>query len=100
MADEKNKVVTDAPGPDAGPAPVQPGTPDKAADIPGEQKATSVSVFNFSEIMAEKKATEKAAAKQEEKASEKPKEKTKTVEKAAPAKEGGPRYRSAWPRLA
>ena len=92
MADEKSKIVTDATGPDAGPAPVQPeaggGTPapkqehpapevvspdkapapeqaapaqtEKDADAPKEQKAASVSVFNFSEIMAEKKAAEKA----------------------------------------
>ena len=94
MADEKSKIVTDATGPDAGLAPVQPeaggGTPapkqeqtapeavspdkatapeqvtptqpEKGADAPKEQKAASVSVFNFSEIMAEKKAAEKAAA--------------------------------------
>lgn len=87
MADEKSKIVTDATGPDAGPAPVQPeaggGTPapkqeqptpeavfpdkatapeqaataqpEKGADAPKEQKAASVSVFNFSEIMAEKR---------------------------------------------
>ena len=92
MADEKSKIVTDATGPDAGPAPVQPeaggGTPapkqeqpapevvspdkapapeqvtptqpEKGADAPKEQKAASVSVFNFSEIMAEKKAAEKS----------------------------------------
>ena len=103
MADEKTKVVTDATGSDAGPAPVQPeaggGTPapkqeqpapevvspdkapapeqaapaqtEKDADAPKEQKAASVSVFNFSEIMAEKKATERAAAQQEVKAPEK-----------------------------
>ena len=102
MADEKGKIVTDATGPDAGPAPAQPeaggGAPspkqeqptpeapapdkaeapaqeapaqDKAADAPKEQKAASVSVFNFSEIMAEKKATERAAAQQEAKAPEK-----------------------------
>ena len=91
MADEKSKIVTDATGPDAGPAPVQPeaggGTPapkqeqpapeavsldkatapeqatpaqpEKGADAPKEQKAASVSVFNFSEIMAEKKAAGK-----------------------------------------
>ena len=83
MADEKSKIVTDATGPDAGPAPVQPeaggGTPapkqeqtapeavspdkatapeqvtpaqpEKGADAPKEQKAASVSVFNFSEII-------------------------------------------------
>lgn len=90
MADEKAKIVTDATGPGSGPAPAQPEvdaqvskqeqsapeapTPDKAeapaqeapaqdkaADAPKEQKAASVSVFNFSEIMAEKKAAEQAA---------------------------------------
>ena len=100
MADEKAKIVTDATGPGSGPAPAQPEvdaqvskqeqsapeapTPDKAeapaqeapaqdkaADAPKEQKAASVSVFNFSEIMAEKKATERAAAQQEAKAPEK-----------------------------
>ena len=102
MADEKSKIVTDATGPDAGLAPVQPeaggGTPapkqeqtapeavspdkatapeqvtstqpEKGADAPKEQKAASVSVFNFSEIMAEKKAAERAAQ-QEVKAPEK-----------------------------
>ena len=91
MADEKAKIVTDATGPSSDPAPAQPETaaqvpkqeqsapeapspekaevpeqeapaPDKAADAHKEQKAASVSVFNFSEIMAEKKATERAAA--------------------------------------
>ena len=113
MADEKEKIVTDATGPGSGPAPAQPEvdaqvskqeqsapeapTPekaeapaqeapaqDKAADAPKEQKAASVSVFNFSEIMAEKKATERAAAQQE----------TKAPEKAAspvPSKESGPK---------
>lgn len=100
MADEKAKIVTDATGPSSGPAPAQPEvdaqvskqeqsapeapTPDKAeapaqeapaqdkaADAPKEQKAASVSVFNFSEIMAEKKATERAAAQQEAKAPDK-----------------------------
>ena len=100
MADEKAKIVTDATGPSSGPAPAQPEvdaqvskqeqsapeapTPDKAeapaqeekapqdkaADAPKE-KAASVSVFNFSEIMAEKKATERAAAQQEAKAPDK-----------------------------
>lgn len=115
MADEKSKIVTDATGPDAGPAPVQPETgggtpapkqeqtapeavsPDKAttseqvtptqpengADAPKEQKAASVSVFNFSEIMAEKKAAERAAAQQEAKGPEQ-------VAPSAPAKEAGP----------
>ena len=101
MADEKAKIVTDATGPGSGPAPAQPevaaqvpkqeqpapevpapdkaeapaqeapATQDKAADAPKEQKAASVSVFNFSEIMAEKKATERAAAQQEAKAPDK-----------------------------
>lgn len=87
MADEKAKIVTDATGPGSGPAPAQPETAaqvpkqeqpapevpapdkaeapaqeasvsqDKAADAPKEQKASSVSVFNFSEIMAGKKDT-------------------------------------------
>ena len=114
MADEKTKVVTDATGPDAGPAPVQPeagggapapkqeqpapeaGSPDKAlapeqaapaqtekgADAPKEQKAASVSVFNFSEIMAEKKAAERAAAQQEAKTPDK-------VAPTSPSKEAG-----------
>lgn len=116
MADEKTKVVTDATGPDAGPAPVQPeagggapapkqeqpapeavsldkatapeqatpAQPEKGADAPKEQKAASVSVFNFSEIMAEKKAAEKAAAKQEAKAPDKGTPPT-------PTKEDGPK---------
>lgn len=119
MADEKSKIVTDATGPDAGPAPVQPeaggGTPapkqeqpapetvspdkatapeqatptqpEKGADAPKEQKAASVSVFNFSEIMAEKKAAEKAAAKQEAKAPDKGTPPT-------PTKEDGPKKKS------
>lgn len=116
MADEKSKIVTDATGPDAGPAPAQPevdgGTPapkqeqtapeavspdkatapeqvtptqpEKGADAPKEQKAASVSVFNFSEIMAEKKAAEKAAARQEAKAPDKGTPPT-------PTKEDGPK---------
>ena len=103
MADEKAKIATDATGPGSGPASAQPvkqeqpapeaPTPekaeapaqeekapqDKAADAPKE-KAASVSVFNFSEIMAEKKATERAAAQQEVKAQEK-------VASPAPSKE-------------
>ena len=105
MADEKAKIVTDATGPGSGPASAQPvkqeqpapeaPTPekaeapaqeekapqDKAADAPKE-KAANVSVFNFSEIMAEKKATERAAAQQEVKAPEK-------VASPAPSKEAG-----------
>ena len=113
MADEKAKIVTDATGPGSGPAPAQPEvdaqvskqeqsapeapTPDKAeapaqeapaqdkaADAPKEQKTASVSVFNFSEIMAEKKATERAAAQQEAKAPDK-------AASPAPSKEAGPK---------
>ena len=113
MADEKAKIVTDATGPGSGPAPAQPEvdaqvskqeqsapeapTPDKAeapaqeapaqdkaADAPKEQKAASVSVFNFSEIMVEKKATERAAAQQEAKAPEK-------AASPVPSKEAGPK---------
>ena len=114
MADEKAKIVTDATGPSSGPAPAQPETAaqvpkqeqsapevptpekaeapaqeekapqDKTADAPKEQKAASVSVFNFSEIMAEKKATERAAAQQEAKAPEK-------AASLAPSKEAGPK---------
>ena len=111
MADEKAKIVTDATGPGSGPAPAQPevdaqvpkqeqsapeapspekaevpeqeaSAPDKTADAHKEQKAASVSVFNFSEIMAEKKATERAAAQQEVKAPEK-------AASSAPSKEAG-----------
>ena len=114
MADEKAKIVTDATGPGSGPAPAQPEAAaqapkqeqpapevsapdkaeapaqeapvpqDKAADAPTEQKAASVSVFNFSEIMAEKKATERAAAQQEAKAPEK-------AASPVPSKEAGPK---------
>lgn len=120
MAEEKEKIVTDATGPDAGPAPAQPeaggGAPspkleqptpeapapvkaeapeqaapvqqDKAADAPKEQKAASVSVFNFSEIMAEKKAAERAAAQQEAKGPEQ-------AASPAPTKEAGPKQEQA-----
>lgn len=112
MADEKTEIVTDTTGPGAGPATAQPEAAaqvpkqeqpapevpapekaeapaqeapvpqDKDADAPKEQKAASVSVFNFSEIMAEKKATERAAAQQEAKAPEK-------AASPAPSKETG-----------
>ena len=112
MADEKVKIVTDATGPGSDPALTQPEVDaqvskqeqsapeapspekaeaptqeapvpqDKAAGAPKEQKAASVSVFNFSEIMAEKKATERAAAQQEAKAPEK-------TASPAPSKEAG-----------
>ena len=112
MADEKVKIVTDATGPGSDPALAQPEVDaqvskqeqsapeapspekaeaptqeapvpqDKAAGAPKEQKAASVSVFNFSEIMVEKKATERAAAQQEAKAPEK-------TASPSPSKEAG-----------
>ena len=107
MADEKAKIVTDATGPGSGPAPAQPEVDaqvskqeqsapeapaqDKAADAPKEQKAASVSVFNFSEIMAEKKATERAAAQQEAKAPEK-------AASPVPSKEAGAKQRGQSPK--
>ena len=121
MADEKAKIVTDSTGPGSGPAPAQPEAAaqvpkqeqpapevpapekaeapaqeapvpqDKAADAPKEQKAASVSVFNFSEIMAEKKATERAAAQQEVKAPEK-------AASSAPSKEAGAKQRGQSPK--
>ena len=141
MADEKAKIVTDATGPSSGPAPAQPEvdaqvskqeqsapeapTPDKAeapaqeapaqdkaADAPKEQKAASVSVFNFSEIMAEKKATERAAAQQEAKAPDKgtsptptkedgPKQEKSKEQEQAPKRRGRPpkadKYKAAAP---
>ena len=114
MADEKVKIVTDATGPGSDPALAQPEVDaqvskqeqsapeapspekaeaptqeapvpqDKAAGAPKEQKAASVSVFNFSEIMVEKKATERAAAQQEAKAPEK-------AASPVPSKEAGPK---------
>ena len=141
MADEKAKIVTDATGTSSGPAPAQPEvdaqvskqeqsapeapTPDKAeapaqeapaqdkaADAPKEQKAASVSVFNFSEIMAEKKATERAAAQQEAKAPDKrtsptptkedgPKQEKSKEQEQAPKRRGRPpkadKYKAAAP---
>ena len=141
MADEKAKIVTDKTGPSSGPAPAQPEvdaqvskqeqsapeapTPDKAeapaqeapaqdkaADAPKEQKAASVSVFNFSEIMAEKKATERAAAQQEAKAPDKgtsptstkedgPKQEKSKEQEQAPKRRGRPpkadKYKAAAP---
>ena len=141
MADEKAKIVTDTTGPSSGPAPAQPEvdaqvskqeqsapeapTPDKAeapaqeapaqdkaADAPKEQKAASVSVFNFSEIMAEKKATERAAAQQEAKAPDKgtsptptkedgPKQEKSKEQEQAPKRRGRPpkadKYKAAAP---
>ena len=81
---KQEQPAPEAPTPEKAEAPAQEekAPQDKAADAPKEQKAASVSVFNFSEIMAEKKATERAAAQQEVKAPEK-------VASPAPSKEAG-----------
>ena len=142
MADEKVKIVTDATGPGSDPALAQPEVDaqvskqeqsapeapspekaeaptqeapvpqDKAAGAPKEQKAASVSVFNFSEIMAEKKATERAAAQQEAKAPDKgtsptptkedgPKQEKSKEQEQAPKRRGRPpkadKYKAAAP---
>lgn len=100
MADEKSKNLTDteqktlpvpdkaeaagaAPTPDKAPAQKSPDKEEKAADAPKEPKAASVSVFNFAEIMAEKKEAEKAAGKSVTQPE------AKAPEKAAPAKDTG-----------
>ena len=64
---QQEQTAPEAAGPDQAKAPEQaaPVQPDKAAEAPKAEKAASVSVFNFSEIMAEKKAAEKAGAQQE-----------------------------------
>ena len=72
-APKQEQPAPESVSPDKATAPEQAATaqPENGADAPKEQKAASVSVFNFSEIMAEKKAAEKAAAKQEAKAPDK-----------------------------
>ena len=85
-APKQEQPAPESVSPDKATAPEQAATaqPEKGADAPKEQKAASVSVFNFSEIMAEKKAAEKAAAKQE----------AKTPDKGVPptpTKEDGPK---------
>lgn len=72
-APKQEQPAPEAVSPDKAPAPEQtaPVQAEKGADAPKEQKAASVSVFNFSEIMAEKKATKRAAAQQEAKAPDK-----------------------------
>lgn len=72
-APKQEQTAPEAVSPDKATAPEQVTStqPEKGADAPKEQKAASVSVFNFSEIMAEKKAAERAAAQQEVKAPEK-----------------------------
>ena len=63
---KQEQPAPEAVSPDKATAPEQSATAqlEKGADAPKEQKAASVSVFNFSEIMAEKKAAEKAATQQ------------------------------------
>ena len=84
-APKQEQPAPEAVSPDKAEAPAQeaPVSQDKAADAPKE-KAASVSVFNFSEIMAEKKATERAAAQQEATAPEK-------AASPVPSKEAGPK---------
>lgn len=83
---KQEQPAPEAVSPDKALAPEQaaPAQTEKGADAPKEQKAASVSVFNFSEIMAEKKAAGKAAAKQEAKAPDKGTSPT-------PTKEDGPK---------
>ena len=84
-APKQEQPAPEAVSPDKAEAPAQEApAQDKAADAPKEQKAASVSVFNFSEVMAEKKATERAAAQQEAKAPEK-------AASPVPSKEAGPK---------
>ena len=83
---KQEQPTPEAPAPDKAEAPEQaaPTQQDMAADAPKEQKAASVSVFNFSEIMAEKKAAERTAAQQEAKGPEQ-------AAPPAPSKEAGPK---------
>ena len=83
-APKQEQPAPEAFSPDKALAPEQaaPAQTEKGADAPKEQKAASVSVFNFSEIMAEKKAAEKAAAQQEAKTPDK-------VAPTSPSKEAG-----------
>ena len=83
---KQEQPAPEAVSPDKATAPEQSATAqlEKGADAPKEQKAASVSVFNFSEIMAEKKAAEKAATQQEAKTPDK-------VAPTSPSKEDGPK---------
>ena len=85
-APKQEQPAPEVVSPDKTPAPEQaaPAQTEKDADAPKEQKAASVSVFNFSEIMAEKKAAEKAATQQEAKTPDK-------VAPTSPSKEDGPK---------
>ncbi|MCF2703604.1 ParB/RepB/Spo0J family partition protein [Enterocloster clostridioformis] len=80
MKQEQTAPETEAPEAKV-PEQAAPAQPNKGSDAPKEQKAASVSVFNFSEIMAEKKAAERAAAKEAGKSPDK--------KAPAPAKEAG-----------
>lgn len=114
MADEKSKHLTDAAGHDTGPATEQPEAggsasvssqeqgahkpaDNKQAETPKQeglaqtepkqkQKTASVSVFNFSEIMADKKAAEKADKTAPVKAGKPPKEQEPPKRKGRPPK--------------
>ena len=83
---KQEQPTPEAPAPDKAEDPEQaaPAQTEKGADAPKEQKAASVSVFNFSEIMAEKKAAERTAAQQEAKGPEQ-------AAPPAPSKEAGPK---------
>ena len=83
---KQEQPAPEAVSPDKATAPEQSATAqlEKGADAPKEQKAASVSVFNFSEIMAEKKAAEKAATQQEAKTPDK-------VAPTSPSNEDGPK---------
>ena len=113
-APKQEQPAPEAFSPDKALAPEQaaPAQTEKGADAPKEQKAASVSVFNFSEIMAEKKAAGKAAAKQEAKAPDKgtsptptkedgPKQEKSKEQEQAPKRRGRPpkadKYKAAAP---
>lgn len=99
MADEKSKNLTDATGPDTGPALVQSApeakTAEKTAETPNEQKAASVSVYDFSQMKAgksESKQETKAPGKSAPAAPAK-----KDTEKKEPAKSEEPAKRRGRP---
>lgn len=93
MPDDKTTKAPETAAPDTGPSktPEQAAPPkDKAAPAPekaGAEKSPNVSVYNFSEIMAEKKAAEKEKA--PEKAATAP-DKGKEPEKLDKAVKKGP----------
>ena len=100
MADDKTTKTPEQPVTDSGPGketpPAPPKEPEKVSVSPEPEKKTEpevknpqVSVYNFAEIMKEKKAEERAAAPGVEKPdpakAEKPEEKTSPTVQAAPA---------------